>query len=163
MPIAEDASRSLIASTFELRRALREYMDPSGTDETLPEAQSEVIHDIAHHPGTRIGAVARRLAKRPNTVSTLVRILTDKDLIERRPDPSDGRVSTLYVKDERSARRDRRTEQRIHALAGELSHLTPEDVDTLIAASRILDSVNYSLRVHAPRVTAVADSQRSTE
>ncbi|MDI9903212.1 helix-turn-helix domain-containing protein [Rhodococcus sp. IEGM 1409] len=63
----------------------------------MPEAQSEVLHDVAHHPGTRIGAVADRLSRRPNTVSTLVRTLSDKDLIERRPDPTDGRVSTLFV------------------------------------------------------------------
>ncbi len=124
VPTAEEASRSLIAAAFELRRALREYMDTSGTDATLPEAQSEVLHDVAHHPGTRIGgAVADRLSRRPNTVSTLVRTLSDKDLIERRPDPTDGRVSTLFVKDERSARRDRRSELRIGVLAEELASL----------------------------------------
>lgn len=151
VPTAEEASRSLIAAAFELRRALREYMDTSGTDATLPEAQSEVLHDVAHHPGTRIGAVADRLSRRPNTVSTLVRILSDKDLIERRPDPTDGRVSTLFVKDERSARRDRRSELRIGVLAQELTALDEGDLDTLTTAIGILDRVNRSLRVHAPR------------
>lgn len=151
VPTAEEASRSVIAAAFELRRALREYMDASGTDATLPEAQSEVLHDVAHHPGTRIGAVADRLSRRPNTVSTLVRILSDKDLIERRPDPTDGRVSTLYVKDERSARRDRRSELRIGVLAEELESLDEGDLDTLSAAIDIFDRVNRSLRDHAPR------------
>ncbi|MDZ7918098.1 MAG: MarR family winged helix-turn-helix transcriptional regulator [Rhodococcus sp. (in: high G+C Gram-positive bacteria)] len=151
VPTTEEASRSLIAAAFELRRALREYMDASGTDATLPEAQSEVLHDVAHHPGTRIGAVADRLSRRPNTVSTLVRTLSDKDLIERRPDPTDGRVSTLYVKDERSARRDRRSELRVGVLAEELASLDEGDLDTLTAAIGILDRVNRSLRDHAPR------------
>ncbi|MGV0152957.1 MarR family winged helix-turn-helix transcriptional regulator [Rhodococcus sp. GB-02] len=151
VPTTEETSRSLIAAVFELRRALREYMDTSGTDATLPEAQSEVLHDVAHHPGTRIGAVADRLSRRPNTVSTLVRTLSDKDLIERRPDPTDGRVSTLYVKDERSARRDRRSELRVGVLAEELASLDEGDLDTLTAAIGILDRVNRSLRDHAPR------------
>lgn len=95
--------------------------------------------------------MADRLSRRPNTISTLVRTLSDKDLIERRPDTTDGRVSTLFVKDERSARRDRRSELRIGVLAQELAGLDEGDLDTLTAAIGILDRVNRSLRVHAPR------------
>ncbi|MGC0362374.1 DNA-binding MarR family transcriptional regulator [Rhodococcus sp. 27YEA15] len=151
MQTPDDASRSLITATFELRRALREYMDTSGTDETLPEAQSEVLHDVADHPGTRIGDVAKRLSRRPNTVSTLVSVLADKGLLERKPDPADGRVSTLFVNGERGARRDRRSELRIGALAHELAALGEEELTLLIDATAVIDRINRSLRFNAPR------------
>ncbi|MEE2057122.1 MarR family winged helix-turn-helix transcriptional regulator [Rhodococcus artemisiae] len=145
-----DLSRALIDAAFELRRALREYMVTSGEDETLPEAQSEVLHDVANNPGTRIGEVARRLSLRPNTVSTLVRHLEDKGLLERRPDPADGRVSTLTISGERTARRDRRAERRVSALADEVDMLPSEDLRRLTDALPVLARLNVSLRTHSP-------------
>jgi len=146
----DELARRTIDAAFELRRALREYMDSSGSDETLPEAQSEVLRDVADHPGTRIGQIARRLSLRPNTVSTLVRTLEDKGLLVRAPDPSDRRVSTLTVADTRAERRDRRAERRVNVLAAELHRLRPDDLGTLADALSVLDRVNTSLRTHSP-------------
>lgn len=125
-------------------------MDPSGADETLPEAQSEVLRDVAEHPGTRIGEVARRLALRPNTVSTLVRTLVDKGLLERQVDPRDGRAGTLHLANGRDARRDRRAERRVGVLAGELARLDDDELRALTDALPVLERLNTHLRAHSP-------------
>ncbi|MFD9666555.1 MarR family winged helix-turn-helix transcriptional regulator [Rhodococcus sp. NPDC059968] len=143
-------SHALIDAAFELCRALGEYMDTFGADETLPAAQSGVLHDVGNHPGTRIGEVARRLSLRPITVSTLVRTPAGKGLLDRRPDPADGRVSTLALSGARAARRDRRAERRIDVLAGELGRLHPDDSRAWSDALPVLERLDVSLRTHSP-------------
>lgn len=141
-----DAASALIDAAFDLRRVLRSHMENTGTDETLPLAQSEVLHDIAAHPGTRLGDIAERLRLRPNTVSTLVKVLTEKKLIDSAADPRDGRARLLHLSAERGARRDRRSERRAAALAAELGNLDTDEYDALLAALPVLNKVNESLR-----------------
>ena len=121
-------------------------MDEDGTDVTLPLAQSEVLRDIGTHPDTRLGEVAARLRLRPNNVSTLVKILAEKRLVDIAADPSDGRARVLRLSGEREARRDRRSERRAHALAAELSYLDETEQAALLAALPVLTKINSALR-----------------
>lgn len=142
----ETTARRLLDVAFDLRRVLRAHLDDSGTDETLPLAQSEVLHDVAANPGSRIGDVALRLRLRPNTVSTLVRILVDKGLLERAPDPDDGRAVVLRIDGERAARRERRTDRRIEVIAAELDSLSAAERRTVEKALPTLAKLNDALR-----------------
>lgn len=131
---------------FDLRRVLRAHLDDSGTDETLPLAQSEVIRTVSAFPDSRIGDIAERLKLRPNTVSTLVRALVDKGLLERRPDPADGRAVVLRVDGERAARRDRRTDRRVQVVGAELDRLTASELRAVEEALPALAKLNDALR-----------------
>nr|WP_296767947.1 MarR family transcriptional regulator [Rhodococcus sp. (in: high G+C Gram-positive bacteria)] len=142
----ERTARELLDVAFDLRRVLRTHLDDSGTDETLPLAQSEVIRTVSAFPDSRIGDIAERLKLRPNTVSTLVRTLVDKGLLERRPDPVDGRAVVVRVNDERAARRVRRTDRRVDVVGIELDRLTASDLRAIDKALPALVKLNNALR-----------------
>lgn len=142
----EDIARGLLDAAFDLRRVLRAHLDESGTDETLPLAQAEVVRTVAAFPDSRIGDIATRLKLRPNTVSTLVRTLVDKGLLDRLPDPADGRAVVLRVNDERAARRARRTDRRAEVLAAEIGKLSAAERRAVEKALPTLAKLNDALR-----------------
>ncbi|MFC8178457.1 MarR family winged helix-turn-helix transcriptional regulator [Rhodococcus sp. NPDC057297] len=142
----DDVARGLLEVAFGLRRVLRLHLDTSGTDETLPLAQAEVVRTILAFPDSRIGDVAARLRLRPNTVSTLVRTLVDKGLVDRHPDPADGRAVVLRVNGERAARRERRADRRIEVLSAEIAKLSAAERRAVEDAVPILAKVNDALR-----------------
>ncbi|MDJ0396664.1 MarR family transcriptional regulator [Rhodococcus sp. G-MC3] len=142
----EEIARNLLDAAFGLRRVLRAHLDDSGTDETLPLAQSEVIRTVSAFPDSRIGDIATRLRLRPNTVSTLVRALVAKGLVERHPDPVDGRAVVLRVNGERAARRERRTDRRIEVLAAAINELSASEWRAVEQALPTLAKLNDVLR-----------------
>lgn len=142
----ELVARGLLDTAFDLRRVLRLHLDESGTDETLPLAQAEVIRTVAAFPDSRIGDIADRLKLRQNTVSTLVRTLVEKGLLERRPDPSDGRAVVVRVNDERAARRERRTDRRVEVLSAEIAKLSAAERKAVERALPTLAKLNDALR-----------------
>src|SRR5699024_8242209 len=80
-----------------LRRVLRASVRRDIPWETLPMAQIEVLQRLADEPGIRISELAHRHRLATNTVSTLVQQMVASDLIERTPDPADGRASVLTM------------------------------------------------------------------
>jgi DNA-binding MarR family transcriptional regulator len=143
---SDDLARGVLDAAFDLRRVLRAHLPESGTDETLPLAQAEVVRTVLAFPDSRIGDIADRLKLRQNTVSTLVRTLVEKGLLERRPDPADGRAVVLRVNEERTARRERRTDRRVEVLAAELEKLTATERRAVEKALPTLVKLNEGLR-----------------
>jgi DNA-binding MarR family transcriptional regulator len=144
-------ARSLIDVALDLRRVLRRQLADADPDDALTPAMSELLHDIAAHPGTGIRAAAGRLNLAPNTVSGLVRTLSEHGLVERRPDPDDGRAVCLTVTAERGRRRDRRADARAAKLADALAALSPADRAALDAALPVLRALIADLRDEPPR------------
>lgn len=59
--------------------------------------QLAILAHIARHPGCRLKDVAVALGVTAPTVSVAVRELERKGLLERRPDPTDGRAVQLFL------------------------------------------------------------------
>jgi DNA-binding MarR family transcriptional regulator len=137
----EALAAAVISAALDLRRVLRRHLPVEGADATLTAAQSEVLHDVTRHPGSRIREVAERLRVAPNTVSTIVKHLGELGLLDRRPDPTDGRAAALFVTTDRTARRERRSDQRALVLAGLLDQLAPADRATLEQAVPVLNAL----------------------
>ena len=81
----------------ELHRLVRRRSTARAGRDPLPEAQVELLLLVRETPGISGKEVAQRLGTAPNTVSTLVRDLTDAGLLARDRDPADRRVVRLRV------------------------------------------------------------------
>jgi DNA-binding MarR family transcriptional regulator len=64
---------------------------------TLTGSQIDLVSLVRRRPGVSVAQAAEELQLAPNTVSTLVRQLTDERLLLRRVDPIDRRVARLEL------------------------------------------------------------------
>lgn len=62
----------------------------------LPQSEIEVLRTLAERPGSTVSEVARYLGLQSSNVSTTVRRLVDRGLLERQVDPADGRSHRLH-------------------------------------------------------------------
>ncbi|GHJ15176.1 MULTISPECIES: MarR family winged helix-turn-helix transcriptional regulator [unclassified Micromonospora] len=134
------------AGLGELHRLLRRRTVARADREPLPEAQVEVLLLVRATPGISGKEVARRLGTAPNTVSTLVRDLTDAGLLVRDRDPADRRVIRLRLTE---AARRRMADHEVHRaalLAEALAELDPVARTAVLAAAPHLDALLIALR-----------------
>lgn len=134
------------AGLGELHRLLRRRTVARADREPLPEAQVEVLLLVRATPGISGKEVARRLGTAPNTVSTLVRDLTDAGLLVRDRDPADRRVVRLDLTE---AARRRIADHEVHRaalLAEALAELDPVARTAVLAAAPHLDALLTALR-----------------
>ena len=75
---------------------LSEQFTAAGFPEVRPSYGSILI-PLFEEDGLRIGEVARRARLSKQTLTTTVRLLERDGLVERRPDPADGRASLLFL------------------------------------------------------------------
>jgi DNA-binding MarR family transcriptional regulator len=152
MPSNAVAARTLIEVAVDLRRVLRRHLPQDLPDATLTPAQAEVIRDVDRHPGTRVKETAGRLNVAQNTVSTIVRKLSDMGLLERRTDERDRRAVALFVAPGRAERRQRRADQRTVVLAMAIDGLDPEERQVLVDALPVMQRLVVAVRdAPAPR------------
>lgn len=133
------------AALGEVHRLLRRKTVARADREPLPEAQVEVLLLVRSAPGISGKEVARRLGTAPNTVSTLVRDLTDAGLLARDRDPADRRVVRLNLTE---AARKRMADYEVHrvALLSEaLADLDPPARAAILAAAPHLDALRDAL------------------
>src|ERR671922_3121304 len=75
---------------------LYERFAAAGFAEVRPSYGSILI-PLFEADGLRIGEVARRARLSKQTLTTMVRLLERDGLVERQPDPADGRASLLFL------------------------------------------------------------------
>lgn len=93
-PRDEAALAEVIA---RLRRAMRRAARASDPDNALSVAQLEVLSCLAENPGARPSELARLLRLAPNSVTTLVNGLQNRELVTRASGSQDRRTVTLTV------------------------------------------------------------------
>lgn len=105
-----------------LRRQTRRVAGRPWPAVALSGAQVELVRLVRRQPGISVADAAAQLGVAPNTVSTLVRQLTDAGLLRRTSDTHDRRVARLRLTAAARRRvehwRDRRTALAATALAG---------------------------------------------
>ena len=105
-----------------LRRRARRVVGRPWPMETLSNAQVELVRLVRRRPGVSVAEAATDLGLAANTVSTLVRQLTDAGLLRRLADADDRRVVRLHLTALAQRRveqwRDRRTGLVAQAIAG---------------------------------------------
>ncbi|WP_089156087.1 MarR family winged helix-turn-helix transcriptional regulator [Micromonospora sp. NBS 11-29] len=134
------------AALGELHRLLRRKTGTRADRDPLPEAQVELLLLVRAAPGISGKEVARRLGTAPNTVSTLVRDLTDAGLLRRDRDPADRRVVRLHITEAASRRMADYEMHRAALLTESLAGLDPVARAAVLAAAPHVAALLTALR-----------------
>ena len=124
----------LADAVFGFRRVTRRVVSQSFSGDVLPPSEAELLAFVGRSKGTGVGEAAQALQLAPNTVSTLVGRLVDAGLLERRADPTDGRVARLQLTSTGAARVRRWRRHRAEVLAQALDTLDDDERRALAAA-----------------------------
>lgn len=108
----------------------------------LPGSERELLNLVAENRGIGVNEAARRMLVSPNTVSTLVRTLCRKGLIERLSDPSDRRVAVLHPTAAGMARKHKAARLRAESMVDAMLALDEKDrrlvMEAIPAMQRLL-------------------------
>jgi DNA-binding MarR family transcriptional regulator len=77
-----------------------ELLDEGFAEEGFPEVKASygsVLIPLFEEDGLRIGEIARRSRLSKQTMTTMVRLCERDGLVERRPDPEDGRATRVFL------------------------------------------------------------------
>lgn len=139
-------ARALAVALFDLAWLLpRTVGAEERQPDPLPRSELEVMRLLGRRPGTNVNSVARELGLQPSNVSTSIRALVARGLVERRGDPSDGRQVLLYLTQSARATRDRRERLWGEQLDRLLAELPSEDRARLVAALPALRNLTERL------------------
>jgi DNA-binding MarR family transcriptional regulator len=138
-------AEELFEAVASLRRQVRRKAGRPWPAAALSGAQIDLVRLLRREPGRTVSEAADALGLAPNTVSTLVRQLSDAGMLRRDPDPVDRRVARLHLTATARRRiegwRDRRAELAAHAL----DRLDPADREALgtavPAVARLVDAL----------------------
>ena len=141
-PDVTDVARALRASIGLLLRRLRQVQDEG--ELTLPE--SAALTRLDRGGPSTASALARLEQISPQSMGATLGALEARGLVERRPDPGDGRRVLLSVtgagRQVLQSKRNARTEQLAKALA---AGFTPSEVRQLEAAAPLLERLAQSI------------------
>ena len=132
---------TLVAQTARIRRAGRRYSGRPVELSLLTGAQLELVRLLRRRPGISVADAAQELGLAANTVSTLVRQLTDVGLLVRRLDPSDRRIARLELSRRIASEVEAWRDRRVVALADAIGELAPEEQERLAEAVALLARV----------------------
>jgi DNA-binding MarR family transcriptional regulator len=77
-----------------------ELLEEGFAEEGFPEVKASygsVLIPLFEEDGLRIGEIARRSRLSKQTMTTMVRLCERDGLVERRPDPEDGRATRVFL------------------------------------------------------------------
>lgn len=139
MEVAVDFQDTVIALRRVARRAARRNLPE------LPSSESELLSLVEELRGIGVNEAARLMQVSPNTVSTLIRSLARRGLLERLSDPSDRRAALLHVTGAGAARIRRIRLQRAEAITDAMSALDEADqyvlAQSVPSMQRLLDEL----------------------
>jgi DNA-binding MarR family transcriptional regulator len=142
--MAVDFQDTVIALRRVARRAARKNLPE------LPSSESELLSLVEELKGIGVSEAARLMQVSPNTVSTLIRSLTRRGLLERLSDPSDRRAALLHVTGAGAARIRRIRRQRADAMTKAMLALAEADRKTLASAVPAMRRLLSELEMRDP-------------
>ncbi|WP_285580562.1 MarR family winged helix-turn-helix transcriptional regulator [Actinoallomurus iriomotensis] len=141
-PGAEDVAAALLVSMSLFRRRMRQV--PVQEELTLPETAA--LSRLDRSGPTTASAMARAEQISPQSMGATLGALEARGLVDRRPDPEDGRRVVLSVTEAgRALLRDKRT-ARIRQIAQVLaSEFSAEEQRHLMAAAPLIERLAQHL------------------
>lgn len=136
-PTGKDVER-LARTARSLVWSLRRFGEREAGLSAIPNSEIEVLRAVAERPGSTISDIARALDLQNSNISTTVRRLVERGLLERRPDPDDRRSRRLHQTD--LARRNTALIEAmwIEGVQTLLGSLSAEDARKLVEAAPLL-------------------------
>jgi DNA-binding MarR family transcriptional regulator len=135
-----DAAARLRLTIVRTARRLRQEAAGAGGTELTPTAASALATVDRHGPLTPSELAEIERVKRPTATRTL-RALLDAGLVDRTPDPDDGRSAVVSVSAAGRERLRRLRGRKNAYLARRMRDLPAEDVATLERAASILEQM----------------------
>jgi DNA-binding MarR family transcriptional regulator len=135
------AADALLKQTARIRRVGRRRQGRPEELARLTGAQLELVRLVRRRPGVSVAQAAAELGVAPNTVSTLVRQLTEAGMLVRTPDDSDRRIARLKLPAPLAERVGAWRDRRIVALGAAIATLDPDEQATIAAAAELLGRV----------------------
>jgi len=132
---AEIASRLRLSAT-RLARRLRQEADSGFTP-----SQLSALATVHNHGPLTLGALADHERVAPPSITKVVTKLEADGLVERQPDPTDGRVSHVSTTAAGRALVEESRRRKTTWLAGRLHELGPEAQARLVPALDVLDAI----------------------
>ena len=141
-----EAAGCLLETVGALRRQLRRTVGRPWPTTELTGSQIELMRLVRHEQGIPVSEAAERLGVAANTVSTLVRRLTDAGLLRKEPDAADRRIGRLHVTAASRRRFEGWRDRRAEAVARALDRLDDDDRRALEQATPALERLVAALQ-----------------
>jgi DNA-binding MarR family transcriptional regulator len=137
---------ALRISVSRLARRLRAQRTLSGlTEAVLSETQLAALSALEVHHAMTPGELAEHEKVQPPSMTRVIAVLTERNLVVKSPHPTDGRQVILTVTEEGRAVVQRVRRRKDAWLAQRLAELTAPERATLRAAVPILEKLSQSL------------------
>lgn len=115
---------------------------------SLTSSQLDLVRVILRRPGVSVNQAAEELRLAPNTVSTLVRQLTDQNMVIRRSDPADRRIARLDLTSTMRRKVAAFRDRRLGTLVTAMTSLSARDQRRLADAVELLEHLAERLLEH---------------
>lgn len=137
--VTDSELRTIASAVHVLSRSLhRRGVAQVGLD-VLPPSESEVLQQIRARPGSSVSEVARALRLQTSNVSTSVRGLVARGLVDRTPDADDQRRTLLHLSPAALRHRELLEKAWATILTDLFRDLDPSDAAHLRAAAPALE------------------------
>jgi DNA-binding MarR family transcriptional regulator len=152
-PAAEDLADTFFAVAHALKRIVNARFQHTG----LSMARLRVLYHLVGGQNVRMGELSTCVDVAPRTMTSTIDAMQRDGLVQRRPDPTDGRATVVSITDE--GERSFHEGMRLQALA--VADLFDGlDADRRVALLEILDRLGEAVSAATPRAEAVAGSTR---
>jgi len=132
-------------SISRLARRLRvERLGLGGTETALSDIQLAALAALERHQAMTPGELAEHEKVQPPSMTRVIAVLEERNLVQRAAHPTDRRQVILTVTAEGRALVNRVRRRREAWLAQRLQELTPEEVAILRQAAPILEKLSQS-------------------
>jgi DNA-binding MarR family transcriptional regulator len=136
---------ALRISISRLARRLRvERLGLGGTETVLSDIQLAALAVLERKPAMTPGELAEHEKVQPPSMTRVIAVLEERNLVRRTAHPTDRRQVVLTVTPEGKALVNRVRRRREAWLAQRLQELTPEERSVLRAAAPILEKLSQS-------------------
>ncbi|WP_148071044.1 MarR family winged helix-turn-helix transcriptional regulator [Curtobacterium sp. PhB115] len=132
-PDQTELASDLLTLYGRIRRTLL-----TGQADEVTASQTAALGRLLRYGETTVADLARAEGVRPQSMGATVQALEDLGLVERRPDPADGRRSLVHATDDGARARADAWASRTRVLADRLDGLADDDRDTVARAIAIL-------------------------
>jgi DNA-binding MarR family transcriptional regulator len=110
----------------------------TGKTDDVTASQTAALGRLLRYGETTVAELARAEGVRPQSMGATVQALEDLGLVERRPDPADGRRALVRATDRGARAREDAWTTRTRVLTDRLAALPDADRDTVARAIAIL-------------------------
>ncbi|WP_454791257.1 MarR family winged helix-turn-helix transcriptional regulator [Mycolicibacterium lutetiense] len=138
VPVVARDVRDTAAAVRTLVWALRRFGEKQVGLEPLPHSEFEVIRTVGDQPGISVSDTAHALGLQPSNVSTTVRKLVERGLIDRRPDEHDRRCIRLHLTPRAAEHKKMIDAAWTAGVHEQFAQMTDEEMATLVKAGPLL-------------------------